>query len=192
MNSKNKTLKSLSYGLSKPQQLLEKLKMDAQKLTSIPHPHDIFNFIVTAAVLGEWTQKYYETAKSSDSFRAPSDPQQEWELPSPFLQWIADTSWLPNPEAPLRNISHMLSICAHTANASKHFHWKQGKHFKYIGSNPPIENGYQYFNTSTKTDLYITFKGENYGLQQIKGTLLQFYEGLLKHLDSQEGENNDV
>jgi len=33
------------------------------------------------------------------------------------------------------------------------------------------------------SDLYLDFQGENYGLQQIKGILLQFYAGLIEYLD---------
>ncbi len=46
-----RTMSQLSYGIERSEDLFEKLSADAAKLTSKPHPHDVFNFVVTAAVL---------------------------------------------------------------------------------------------------------------------------------------------
>ena len=48
------TLATLSYGISTPEELFEKLKADGVRLTAQPHPHDVFNFVITSAVLNEW------------------------------------------------------------------------------------------------------------------------------------------
>jgi hypothetical protein len=53
------TMTQLSYGIAKPVDLLKKLNQDEAKLTAKPHPHDVFNFVVTAAVLNEWIRKCY-------------------------------------------------------------------------------------------------------------------------------------
>lgn len=41
------TLAALSYGISTPEELFEKLIADGNRLTENPHPHDVFNFIIT-------------------------------------------------------------------------------------------------------------------------------------------------
>ncbi len=53
------TMNSMSYGINQPLDLLAKLIADGSKIAASPHPHDIFNFLVTAAVLNEWVGKYY-------------------------------------------------------------------------------------------------------------------------------------
>ncbi len=177
-----KTMEQFSYGIERPSDLLSKLKWDAEKLTRTPHPYDVFNFILTAAVLAEWIQKFYSSASVPEPFSGPKN--EVWVLPNMSPQWIVNTHCLPNPRCDFkRHITNVLSICAHTANASKHFHWADRGHITAIGSDPPISNWYQYFFTSREPDIYLDFQGENYGLQQIKGILLQFYAGLIEYLE---------
>lgn len=180
-----KTMRKLSYGIQQPSELFEKLKWDAEKLTPSPHPYDVFNFILTSATLAEWIQKYYVTDSGIGIFFKPKSGSEHWELPSLSSQWIYDASCLPNKLSDnRRHISNALSICSHVANASKHFHWNDGGEIESIGENPSICNWYQYFFTSVDSDLYFEFKGENYGLQQIRGILIQFYAGLITYLES--------
>lgn len=40
-------MENLSYGIATPKELLLKLRSDAEKLNSSPHPYDVFNFIIT-------------------------------------------------------------------------------------------------------------------------------------------------
>lgn len=183
MSDRNKTLNKLSYGLANPLDLYEKLKADAVKLGSESHPYDIFNFVVTAAVLAEWIQKYYKTASFPESFRSPSKSSEDWTIPSRAASWIKDTSCLPNPADAEREIKNALALCAHTANASKHFHWADKGHVQAISACPPISGWYQHLFTSRDPDIYFTIQGDNYGLQQVKGILLQFYGGLLGSLN---------
>lgn len=184
MSKEKRTIDTLSYGLRHPSQLLEKLELDAEKLCSNPNPYDVFNFIVTAAVLAEWIKNYYETTNASKPFSAPTNQQVEWTLPDICESWITDTTCMPNPKGGIsHHIQNMLSICAHTANASKHFHWADKGRIEAIGCKPPITDWYQYFFTSRAPDLYVTYRGKNYGLQQIRGTLLQFYRGLIAHFE---------
>jgi hypothetical protein len=184
MNSRKRTARTLSYGLVEPRQLLEKLQADAEKLSATPHPYDVFNFIITAAVLAEWIKQHYETEYVDDPFWSPKKDGQGWAIPTVAEQWISDTTCFPNPANGIaRHISNALEICCLTANASKHFHWRDRGRVEAIGSDPPIGNWYQYLFTSTKPDLYVTYKGENYGLQQIRGILIQFYSGLISHLE---------
>ena len=167
-----------------PRDLLAKLEWDADKLNASPHPYDVFNFILTAAALAEWIQKYYSSKSAPKPFSAPTNEQKTWLLPDCSSQWIGDTSCLPNRHRDFHHhIANVLSICTYTANASKHFYWHDRSSITAIGENPPIRNYYQWFNTSTAPDLYLDYQGENYGLQQIKGILLQFYRGLIGYLD---------
>lgn len=146
MTQLKRTMKHFSYGISKPSDLLEKLNWDAEKLTESPHPYDVFNFILTAAVLAEWIQQFYRSDSAAEPFTAPNKAGSSWLLPEMSRQWISDTACLPNRHCDVRrHISNALSICTHTANASKHFHWKDHGHLQAIGTNPPIGNWYQFF-----------------------------------------------
>lgn len=92
-----KSIKTLSYGLTHPRQLLEKLQFDAEKLGHSPHPNDVFNFVVTAAVLAEWAEKFYQPDKAVDSFCLLNrENNRRWHLPRASAEWISDTSCLPN------------------------------------------------------------------------------------------------
>ena len=184
MTKQKRTMQQLSYGIERPHDLLVKLRWDADKLNASPHPYDVFNFVLTAAVLAEWIQKFYLSEFVPEPFSAPTKERKDWLLPNGSSQWIVDTRCLPNRHCDFRrHIANALSICTHTANASKHFHWQDRGDINAIGENPPISDYYQYFFTSTAPDLYLDFQGENYGLQQIKGILLQFYTGLIEYLD---------
>ncbi len=201
MSRVKRTMEQLSYGLEQPRDLLEKLKWEADKLGELPHAYDVFNFIVTAAVLAEWIQQAYSSNLDSDPFAAPAKTkkkgqnisQENWLIPSKAVHWINDTSCLPNPYLDVRyHIENALSICSHTANASKHFHWKDGHSITRIEEGPQIGDYYQYFFTSTAPDLYLEFEGDYYGLQQIKGILLQFYTGLIHYLENKESSSGAV
>lgn len=184
MTKKKRTMKELSYGIHRPADLLVKLTLDADKLTESPHPYDVFNFIITAAVLAEWVQQFYGSDKAPQPFVAPTRDHKFWVLPEMSGQWISDVTCLPNPHGDTkRDIANVLSICTHTANSSKHFHWRDRGDVQAIGTDPPIASFYQWFFTSTEPDLYLDFQGENYGLKQIKGILLQFYARLIEYLD---------
>lgn len=179
-----KTMEQISYGIEKPSDLLSKLKKDADRLTRSPDPHDVFNFIVTAAVLADWIQQFYRSAKIREIFKVPKNNKDKWLLPSMSPAWIINTECLPNKHCDFRrHIENALSICWYTANASKHFHWYDGGQVTTIGEDPSIRSWYQYFFTSRKPDLYIEFNGENYGLQQISGILLQFFSGIIEYFD---------
>jgi len=187
VSKSKRTIATLSYGLSCPRDLLEKLKFDADRLSHKPQPYEIFNFIVTAAVLGEWIQKYYSDKSDRPAFRRPQEGNAGWTLPAESAFWISDASCIPNPESGVeRHISNVLSICAFTADASKHFHWCDKGAVSEIGSDPPIGNWSQYFFTSTSPDIYLTYRGENYGLQQIKGIIVQFYTALIVYFDAED------
>lgn len=185
MPPNKRTMKHLSYGVETPLDILKKLQWDAKKLSQSPHPYDVFNFILTAAVLAEWTQKYYSSKTLADPFSAPNKENKNWTIPTKSADWIQDTSCLPNRHCDFKHhIANVLSICAHTANASKHFNWNDEGNISSIGEKAPIANWYQYFFTSRKPDLYIQYDGENYGLQQIKEILTQFYTGLIEYLEN--------
>ena len=179
-----RTMQHFSYGIERPHDLFLKLKWDADKLNTSPHPYDVFNFVLTASTLAEWIQKFYSSETAPEPFSAPTTECKNWLLPNSSPQWIGDTSCLPNPYLDFsHHIENALSICIHTANASKHFHWHDRGNITAIGEDPPIRGFYQWCYTSTAPDLYLDFQGENYGLQQIKGILLQFYAGLIEYLD---------
>lgn len=182
-----RTMWQLSYGIARPGDLFEKLSIDAAKLTATPHPHDVFNFFVTAAVLNDWVSQIYSdhpiVSGISDAMKKRSFDV----LPVEPGAWIVDKSCLPNLHCDIRrHIFNALRICWDTANASKHYHWVAKSEVKAIEPNPIVGDWYQYFFTSVAPDLYIDYGGEVYGLAQLRGIILQFYAGLLAHLRTED------
>ena len=178
------TMRYLSYGLEKPRDLLQKLTLDARKLTTAPDPHDVFNFIVTAAVLNEWITKYYPANPMVIAVNKARTDKDISHLPLDAVLWITDHSCLPNLGCDVRrHVLNAMSICWETANASKHYLWIMGTDVTAIRANPVIKNWYQFFFTSRVPDLYIEYAGEHYGLSQMQGILVQFYAGLLSYIE---------
>lgn len=176
-----RTMASLSYGLSTPQDLIEKLSRDGAKLSPEPNPDDVFNFLVTAAAVYEWILAAFSEHSLMIAI-ADSLKQGSWEsMPEQVAKWIPDQSCIPNTHFDVRrHIFNVLRICRFGAAASKHFYW-QGN-VKAIEPQPIVSNWYQYFFTSTRRDLYIDQDGEVYGLTQVRDIILQFYNGLLNHV----------
>lgn len=174
------TLQDLSYGIAKPEDLLRKLELDAARLSPTPNPHDVFNFVITAAVLNEWVRKCFVGSKPVSALISAQETRDYKELPEDTEQWIADKSCLPGRGIDARfQVLDALSICWHTANASKHFRWTSRSEVTSFDSKPVIKNWYQYAFTSFHDDLYVEYDGRYYGLMELRGILVQFYTGLL-------------
>lgn len=181
---KNKTMSILSYGICNPYDLLNKMKHDGKKIEPEFHRYDIFNFIITSAVLGEWIGQYYGIKNKIDSTIKGNN--NEW-FPEETISWIKDHSNIPNPHYDLREqIQNSMQICHHICNASKHFKWKKTKITKItsIDKTPIIKGWYQYFFTKIGPGVYIEFNGIYYCITQIRDILIQFYEGLIPYLES--------
>lgn len=179
-----RTMSQLSYGIDRPEDLFEKLKSDATKITAVAHPHDIFNFLVTAAVLNEWTFKFFSDDSIVAQIAHAKDKGDFTLLPEMTSAWIIDEKCLPNRHCDFRrHIMNAMSIIWDTANASKHYHWVSKSAVNSISPEPVIDGYYKYFFTSTAPDLYIDYDGENYGLTQLNGIIMQFYEGLFKYIN---------
>ncbi|MBM2323573.1 MULTISPECIES: hypothetical protein [Marivita] len=174
----------MNYGLATPSDLLEKLKRDAIKLEQPPDPDMVFNFLLTAQALSEWTRQYYEEESQKAGFYR--DKKKALYLPSEAVNWYSETSCFPNELATcdyLRHISNCLQIAELTANASKHFHWNDTKRIKQISKDPQISDCYQYFFTDCHEDTYFEIEEIIYSLSQVKQILVQFFSGLVAHLD---------
>ena len=176
---------SVSYGLTKPEDVFEKFKREGAKLGEKPTTDDIFNFLVTGATLTEWVTKTFKGIPVIDQIAASLRSGGKWEhLPLETVAWITDCSCVPNRHCDVRrHIHNTLQICWDTAGASKHFHWK-GSNVREIDSKPIVRDWYQYFTTSRAPDLYIDYAGETYGLSQVRRILTQYYEGLFAHVRS--------
>jgi len=174
------SMQDISYGISKPSDLYGKLKRDAMKLTEAPHPYDIFDFVVTAAVLNEWVLKSYASHPFVAALADAQNAKNYSSLPMEFAEWIAHVR-IPPLEGPnaRMHVFAALSICWHTANASKHYHWTNTSKVSAIEPKPQIKDFYQYFFTSTEPGIYIEYDGVYYTLEQIKEVLLAFYSSLL-------------
>jgi hypothetical protein len=182
-----RTMGVISYGLRTPADLLAKLKHDAEMLSPTPHPFGVFNFIVTASVVYEWIVKFYDRDPMVVAIREAVTGKRETTMPAAVSQWVTDLGGLRNEPGDLCvHVVNLIQICVNTSNASKHYHWEKGA-VTSIATEPIVEDWYQYFFTSTAPDLYIEGNGQTYGLSQIKTVLLQFYEGLISHLDSRNG-----
>lgn len=168
----------LSYGISTPEDLLEKLRRDVAKLTHEPHPDDVFNFIITAATLSEWLRKVFRGNELVEAIWSGLASRDWQALPVDVGEWIRDTSCVPNRHCDIRrHVLNVLALCWDIAAASKHFHW-QGA-VRDVQPKPIVGDWYQYFFTSVAPDLYVDYDGEVYGLSQISGLVLQFYQGVL-------------
>lgn len=174
------TMSALSYGINSPLDLLEKLRIDAQKLSAESHPYDVFNFMITAAVLNEWSTKVFRGIALADEISQAVEKKDFELLPAVTASWILDAACLPNRHCDTRrHIMNALRICWDTANASKHYHWFSTSEVNSIGREPVIDDWYKWFFTSVEPDLYIDYSGENYGLTQLARIVIQFYEGFL-------------
>lgn len=191
--SNKRTMESLSYGFYTPADMLEKLERVGEKLTHPADKDDIFNFIVTAAVLGEWVRKYYQTMRPMIfGFEKMPDDKIEWILPEEFESWITDTSCFRNEDYWIRdNITDCLSICHHVCNASKHFHWNDGGSVTAFGDKAQVRSWAGYFFDSTTPGTYVTYEDANYSMKQMHGILLQFYKGLIPYLEERKQEAAD-
>ena len=179
-------MQAVSYGFSRPQDLFEKLKRDATKLTAQPSPDDVFNFLITAASLNEWVSKFFKGSPLVRKIAAAVKGRDWRAFPAAHAPWLADRSCVPNSHLDERHhIINALRICWETAGASKHFFW-EGR-VKDVQPAPIVGDWYQYFFTSVEPDLYIDYDGEAYGLSQVRGVVLQFYEQLFHVLTAEEG-----
>jgi hypothetical protein len=168
----------LSYGISTPEDLLEKLKRDVAKLTPEPHPDYVFNFIITAATLNEWLRKVFRGNELVEAISSAFTVRDWQALPVDVGEWIRDASCVPNRHCDIRrHVLNVLALCWDIAGASKHFHWQGG--VRDVQPKPIVGDWYQYFFTSVAPDLYVDYDGEVYGLSQISGLVLQFYQGAL-------------
>lgn len=117
------TLASLSYGISTPAEVFEKLKADGTRLTENPNPHDIFNFIITSAVLNEWIRKVHKLKFEVDDFIKALDTNTCQFLPARTSDWIVERSYILTTGPDVRyHVLNALQLTWHTANASKHVH----------------------------------------------------------------------
>ena len=186
------TMADISYGISRPKDLLEKLRHDGSKVGVDPHKYDLFNFFVTAAVLNEWIWKYYGDVIPPELKLGLCGRNAEG-LPMESSSWVADKECLPNKGCDVRlHISDAILICWGTANASKHYHWRNSTGISAIEESPKIKDWYQYFFTSTGSGIYIEIDSRYYTVYQIKMILTQFYDGLLTFLDALEGGTNSI
>ncbi len=180
------TMTEISYGISRPVDLLDKLVSEGSKIENDPNSHNIFNFLVTAAVLNEWIIRYYQSSLDQ-GLRAALERKDIDGFPSETSSWISDKRCLPNKGCDVcRHVRNAMSICWDTANASKHYFWTRASGVSAIEKTPKIKDWYQYFFTSTEHGLYVEINGEYYTIKQINGILTQFYRGLLFYLESSE------
>lgn len=205
---KAQTMKNLSYGISKPNDLMDKLIYDwsilsnlLEKMESDEKLNDekilsfsIFNFIITLAVLSEWIKKYYKKCINENFMKAMAGDDTFFEsFPEETLSWISEKSQITNPHYDIRKqIINCLNICHHTCNASKHFHWHRSSNISAIEKEPVVKNWYEYFFTEIGPGIYIEYNEMYYSIHQIKTILIQFYEGLIPHLERKISEISEV
>ncbi|NVD97718.1 hypothetical protein [Massilia sp. BJB1822] len=159
------TMSASSYGTNLPMDLLEKLRIDAQKLSVESHPYDVFNFMITAAVLNEWSTKVFKGIGIADETLRAVEKKNFELLPEFMVSWVIDISCLPNKHCGTRrHIMNALRICWDTANARKHYHWFFTNEVNFIGHEPVIDDWYKWAFTSVESDFYIDYARENYGL----------------------------
>ncbi len=178
-----RTIASLSYGISTPEELFEKLKSDGDLLQERPHPHCIFNFIITCAVLNEWIRKAYKDGAGVGDFIEAMN-KSDWQLlPEMTNEWLLDRPRILKTGRDARyHVLNVLQITWHTANASKHFHWMSSSGVSDIQTEPIVRNATQYYFSSRRPDLYVEYDGQSYGLSEIRLLLVQFFGGFLHQI----------
>lgn len=187
-----RTMRDIHYGIQNPRDLLDKLLVDASKISEVPHKYDLFNFVVTSAVLSEWICKFYKKVMSDDLVKAISG-EADIGLPIESEAWISDKSCLPNPEqGACRHICNAMRICWGTANASKHYYWQKSSGVQSISSEPEISDWYSYFFTSVSEGIFINYNGEYYTVEQVKGILVQFYPRFIEYLEVLQERNENA
>ena len=183
------TMNEISYGISKPRDLFDKLVVEGNKINENPHPYDLFNFFVTAAVLNEWVRKYYSQHLVIKSLEDALHNKNSEKLPIETIAWITDKTCLPNRFGERMHVYNALKICWDIANASKHYHYLAKTDVSAIEDDPVIKDYYQYCFTSKQPGIYIEYAKQYYNVLQIKQILNQFYSGLLSHIEGQHLEN---
>lgn len=192
----NQTMHTLSYGLSKPYDLLEKMKYDGSKIKPEFNPYDIFNFIVTAAALNDWIIKYYkdqigDELKEAIYFNGKNNGKIDG-FPKDTLEWIKDVSNIPNIDFDLRiQIQDCIQICNHVCNASKHFNWNDTR-ITSIEEEPIVKNWYQYHFSKCEPGIYIEYNEIHYCITQVRDILIQFYTGLILFFENQKSANANI
>ncbi|MBA3012986.1 MAG: hypothetical protein KKF12_13925 [Proteobacteria bacterium] len=190
----NKTLKDLSYGLSTPKDLLGKLKFDAEQLKEDQHPYKIFNFIVTAGALAEWTIKYYHLKKNNpvlyQAFRSKKYEDRKL-FPDEAYAWLKNTPNLPQPKERAKlHIQTCIQACYSIYTASKHVHWASSNaKITAIEDEPIVGNWYQYFFTGFDKGVYIEVDSAAYSLFEIAAVLNAFYGHLFPFLELQKNSD---
>jgi len=178
------TMNEISYGINSPKDLFDKLVLEGEKINANPHPYDLFNFFVTAAVLNEWVKRSYSQHSVVQNIIESLKTKIPENLPTNTASWIVDKSCLPNGCEELRHVYNIMKICWDTANASKHYYWAESG-VSAIEDAPVIIDFYQYFFTSTEPGIYIEYADQYYTVLQIKRILNQFYLGLFSHLENE-------
>lgn len=181
--AKRRDLSHISYGLETPDDLMGKLLHDAEKINAYPHRYDLFNFFLTAAVLCEWCQKCFRQHSIAQQLNKAVGQSIYEALPREVAGWIKDESCLPNSgQDARRHIVHALRICNETANASKHYHWLRSSQVSSIEDQPVVKDWYQYFFTAVGEGIYIEYDNQYYTVEQIRGIVVQFFQGFLDHV----------
>ncbi len=181
--AKQFTMTEISYGIETPLDLLEKLRHDGEKIGQEPHKFDLFNFFITAASLYEWTTKHHGDHSSVASIVDALKSREAERLPVETKSWVANTDCVPNRHCDVRrHVFNSMQICWQTANACKHYQWLRSSEVQAIEASPKVKSWYQYFTTSRVPGVFVEYAGEYYTVSQIKGILLQFYDGLFRHI----------
>ncbi|MEW9919709.1 hypothetical protein AB2B41_08845 [Marimonas sp. MJW-29] len=175
---------SPSYGFKTPMDLLLKLEREIEQFSAPPLPDEIFNSMVTAHCLRDWTKTHYKNKPSVDLLEIA----EEVRLPPNCVSWISDLEAADLGQGtPEEQIAICLSDCLNLAraiaNASKHYYWH--KDVQSVSQDPSITDAYQYFFTSTRPDVYVTIEGRHYGVTQIASIVAQFYRGYLSVLSNE-------
>lgn len=181
---KAKTMQELSYGIWTPQDLLEKLIEDGEKLAPIPHPHALFNFLVTAASLHKWILKTTSASEVKELLTSTWAGAVVEKLPAALKDWLLQYELSVTRFDRLEvHVTNAVQIARYTANASKHFHWRKTSVVAAIDHEPVIKSWSQYFFTPVEPGLFVEANGKHYSVTQLKQLLIGFYSGVLATRD---------
>lgn len=181
--AKQRSLHHRSYGLNTPEDLMDKLLYESDKISKNPHRYDLFNFFVTSAVMYEWCRQCYGHIELTKQLIEAVEQGVCESLPSEVELWIEDWSFIPNPGQDVRrHIIHALRICIETANASKHYCWLRSSRVTAIEDKPVVKTWYQHFFTPAGEGIYIEYGNQYYTVEQVRCIVVQFFRGFIAHI----------
>lgn len=182
----NSNITKLSeIGISTPRDLILKLQYELDKIKIERNDYDIFNFIITSAILSEWIPKHYKEIDDAKNYKTAVTSNNSWNLlPKKSEDWIPEFNHHLNSGPEIRyHIVNAIRLAWQITNASKHYEWRSSSQVTEIQKNPIVRNWHQWTFSSRNLDIYFEFEGHSYSFSEIQHLILNFHKNFVDFLD---------